>query len=121
MGVTKPKKTEKSQLRTAAKGKANSQLNLQETLRILAGCLSAYASIFKPEKRAPTRGGQGFDFERWVNIYPTEAGQLTHGYVYDSRERADGEYFKPSRIACVRVLIEGREGDGLKPAGKGKP
>lgn len=48
-----------------------------------------------------------FEFERWVNIY--EGGGL--GF-YNSKGEAD-RCSLPDRIACVRVAIKGKEGDGL--------
>lgn len=49
-----------------------------------------------------------FQYERWVNIYENY-GPST---IYCTRLSAD-EYALEGRIACVPVVIEGKEGDGL--------
>lgn len=53
----------------------------------------------------------------WVNVYPpTVSGpdvyQITVSEPYDNKAAADA-IAHPGRIACVRVVIEGNEGDGL--------
>jgi hypothetical protein len=51
----------------------------------------------------------------WVNVYL--APDLDCGF-HRTRKYADDMASK-SRVACIRVLIEGREGDGMKrPRGK---
>ena len=59
-----------------------------------------------------------FRLERWVNVYSDESVR-DGGKIHDSREKSDAvakftENFAPTRrIACIRVVIEGAEGDGL--------
>ena len=48
-----------------------------------------------------------FRREMWVNVYPADY------YWYHSREDAD-RFCDPSRIACVKVIVEGVAGDGLE-------
>lgn len=48
-----------------------------------------------------------FKREFWVNVYP---GGMTG--MYDTKVVADART-GPTRIACVRVVLEGHEGDGL--------
>lgn len=50
---------------------------------------------------------QPFKYERWVNVY--EQGP---SHPYTSRWYADDCATK-ERIACVKITIEGNEGDGL--------
>lgn len=53
-----------------------------------------------------------FRYERWVNVYNLEKLDDQLSDLYISREEAD-HYADPSRIACVKVIIEGVEGEGL--------
>lgn len=48
-----------------------------------------------------------FKLEFWANVYP---GGITG--MYDTKVVADALAW-PRRIACVRVVVEGHEGDGL--------
>lgn len=50
-----------------------------------------------------------FEFEGWSNIYACGTG---FGPVYQTREEADKNSLT-GRIACVRVVIKGKEGEGL--------
>ena len=44
-----------------------------------------------------------------------------HSGLWDTRREADrSDAPFGDRVACIRVLIQGREGDGLKPTTKGK-
>jgi len=55
-----------------------------------------------------------FRREAWVNVYP---GPMECGVcLYDDREDADRSA-DPCRIACIKVIIEGTEGEGLRPEG----
>jgi len=49
-----------------------------------------------------------FKYERWVNVYKDESFS---GY-HTTKEEALGNAY-PSCIACVKVIIEGEEGEGL--------
>ncbi|WP_374633984.1 hypothetical protein [Ferrovibrio sp.] len=54
--------------------------------------------------QAPRR----FKYERWVNVY-------ADGSTPISKTRADADWAaSPCRIACVKVIIEGEEGEGLE-------
>lgn len=54
-----------------------------------------------------------FTRELWVNIYPQEQkGFTVRAAGHATRERADIKACS-DRIACVKVTIEGQEGDGL--------
>jgi hypothetical protein len=66
----------------------------------------------KPPK-ANSGKGRRFCIKGWTNVFYSWAG-FEHGYVHTSRKEADSDSLRSGRIACVRVLIEGREGDGLK-------
>ncbi len=55
------------------------------------------------------RERKAFRLERWVNVY--HCGSVG---VYDTRAHANLNC-TPTRIACVKVIIEGHEGDGLEP------
>lgn len=46
--------------------------------------------------------------EVWVNVYPGRVGQ----YTFDSKEAADA-HESEKRIACVRLVIDCEEGEGL--------
>lgn len=48
------------------------------------------------------------EFERaqWVNVYPLAIA------FWDSKETAD-HGASPGRIACVQIVVKGKEGDGL--------
>jgi hypothetical protein len=61
-----------------------------------------------------------FRLERWVNIYPTH-GIEDGGRLHWSREDADHAcvFDARVRIACVRIVIEGAEGDGLVESKEG--
>ena len=50
-----------------------------------------------------------FRYERWVNVYPGKLGTL----LFPSAEQA-GEGYDRTRVACIRVTVEGTEGDGLE-------
>ena len=62
---------------------------------------------------------ESFKREVWVNVYPrTEKGHGTALGIGDNHAtKADADRASHSgvlpRIACVRVVIEGKEGDGL--------
>jgi len=63
--------------------------------------------------------GREFSFEGWVNVYRSYGGGECIADMHLSKKFADGlaqaeAAHSSTRIACVRVLIEGREGDGLK-------
>ena len=49
-----------------------------------------------------------FRYEHWINVYP----DYCSGEYYPHRRLADS-YASGDRIACVKVIIEGTEGDGL--------
>ena len=53
-----------------------------------------------------------FRYERWVNVYDLDELDDQVSDLYISKEEAD-HYADPSRIACVKVIIEGVEGEGL--------
>jgi hypothetical protein len=60
-----------------------------------------------------------FRLERWVNVYGDESVR-DGGKIHNSREEADTIALfvertldQTRRIACVRIVIEGAEGDGL--------
>jgi hypothetical protein len=60
-----------------------------------------------------------FRLERWANVWRDDAGQEYLGRLYGSRDAAESSIrtcIGAPRIACVRVVIEGAEGDGLTPA-----
>jgi hypothetical protein len=70
-----------------------------------------------------------FRFSYWVNVFPPKVqGQYMnreesfgHSGLWDTRREADrSDAPFGDRVACIRVLIQGREGDGLKPTTKGK-
>ena len=46
--------------------------------------------------------------EVWVNVYPGRVGQ----YTYDCKEAADA-HESEQRIACVKLVIDVEEGEGL--------
>lgn len=48
-----------------------------------------------------------FEFERWVNVYAKRVSSL-----WDTKAQCD-HVASDDRIACVRVVIKGKEGDGL--------
>jgi len=48
-----------------------------------------------------------FKHEFWMNVYPDHVVGR-----HDTRKSADA-LAQPDRIACVRVVVEGYEGDGL--------
>ena len=49
-----------------------------------------------------------FRHEKWINVYPYWVGE-----IYKNRELAD-QLAGSDRIACVKVIIEGTEGEGLE-------
>ncbi len=51
---------------------------------------------------------QPFSYERWVNVYPDG----TMGGIYESVREANRQA-SGNRIACVKVLISGIEGEGI--------
>ena len=51
-----------------------------------------------------------FRYERWVNVYPYGVG----GYNYNTREDADQGCVESSRIACIKIIVECEEGEGLE-------
>jgi hypothetical protein len=56
--------------------------------------------------------GREFRIERWANVIPVpNLGDYL--CMFASRAEAD-DHPHLKRIACIRVLIQGREGDGLK-------
>jgi len=65
----------------------------------------------KTQPKAHGGGGKKISIDWWANVYRRGKG---HAFVvYNSRKvanRVAGE----GRVACVRVLIQGREGDGRK-------
>ena len=50
-----------------------------------------------------------FKYERWVNVY----NDPSFGNHYATKENAD-RHAGLARIACVKVVIEGEEGEGLE-------
>lgn len=48
-----------------------------------------------------------FIHKRWVNVYPSGGCHLS-----SSKEEADRQA-NSNRIACVEIVIQGKEGDGL--------
>jgi hypothetical protein len=54
-----------------------------------------------PERRRIIR-------DAWINVYGEDFGDLVHL----TRESADFSAM-PDRVACVKVVIDCREGDGL--------
>jgi hypothetical protein len=62
-----------------------------------------------------------FNLESWVNVYPIKSSYVD-GFSNPGGFRLSGFLTRdladvlagPDRIACIRVLIQGREGDGLK-------
>ena len=46
--------------------------------------------------------------EVWLNVYPGRVGQ----YTFDSKEAADA-HESEKRIACVKLVIDVEEGEGL--------
>lgn len=62
-----------------------------------------------------------FRHERWVNVW-REGGI---GDFFDTKQEADEWALRPDgisdpdRIACIRIVIEGQEGDGLTTDGEG--
>ena len=66
-----------------------------------------------------------FRLERWVNVYGDESVR-DGGRIHNSREEADAialvvteSLDQTRRIACIRVVIEGAEGDGLVESKEG--
>ena len=55
----------------------------------------------------PPPAPKPFKRKFWVNIYPDCAVG-----AYDTKELANA-WAEPARIACVRVVVEGHEGNGL--------
>lgn len=54
-----------------------------------------------------------FSFKRWVNVHQVAGVPVDScGSAYNSRIAAD-RTATPTRIACIEITIEGREGDGL--------
>ncbi len=55
-----------------------------------------------------------FRYEAWVNVYP-EGIFLTRTVLvlHHSKEEADQAIAAKHRIACVKVIVEGVEGEGL--------
>jgi hypothetical protein len=58
-----------------------------------------------------------FRVEVWANVnqISNEVSKTYVGGIYPTRKDA-GEHSIRGRIACVRVVIEGAEGDGLTPS-----
>lgn len=52
---------------------------------------------------------RGFKYERWMNVYSDPA----LGGHYMTKEDADRRS-GTARIACVKVIVEGEEGEGLE-------
>lgn len=48
-----------------------------------------------------------FHHERWASIYPDNY------VIFDETKSHADKAAGPSRIACIKVIIEGEEGDGL--------
>jgi hypothetical protein len=79
-------------------------------------------------KKAVGKRKRGFSFEYWVNIVESikdrQCPLFPYGlYARQEFARDDNWFIRHSgfrRIACIRVLIQGREGDGLKK-GREKP
>ena len=66
-----------------------------------------------------------FRLERWVNVYGDESVR-DGGRIHNSREEADAialvvteSLDQTRRIACIRVVIGGAEGDGLVESKEG--
>jgi hypothetical protein len=60
------------------------------------------------------RERKAFRCERWVNVY--QCVGVKDGYYVgepmELKDHADRNHM-PHRLACVKVIIEGHEGDGL--------
>jgi hypothetical protein len=54
-----------------------------------------------------------FSLEGWANVYCSKLFGCYFQSVSPTRKEAN-YVASPARIACIRVLIQGREGDGLK-------
>ena len=53
-----------------------------------------------------------FRYDRWVNVYPGAMSDFWGPVPWNTKEQADASA-DSRRIACVKIIIEGTEGDGL--------
>jgi hypothetical protein len=72
------------------------------------GTVDYYAAITREKittiiRRKP----KAFKYTRWANVYPDGVG-----WMYSTRHESDFNANR-NRIACIEVVIEGKEGDGL--------
>jgi len=56
-----------------------------------------------------------FRAERWVNVY---SGGVIGLCLHDTPDMAATAHWSDAPVACVKVVIEGREGDGVEGGAK---
>ncbi len=54
-----------------------------------------------------------FRVEQWANVYHYPNSGPTEAFFHDTREDADTEAATKVRVACVKVIVEASEGEGL--------
>lgn len=72
----------------------------------LNGCVFCGSHSSRDLIQPPRR----FKYEGWVNVYADMGGSI----LYPTQEDASLMHLTGDRIACVKVVIEGEEGEGLE-------